>query len=111
MPQSGSGGEAHALEDRVGLWAGQIIQKGLGGLGILADVQNGGGVDDLAAHVLGCGVDDRETGGEGVGGVDDAAVNAGFLDLSGDLLDHRQKEQRPHYLLGNCHYQSQNFPH
>ena len=79
--------EADALEDGGGFGASEVIEEGLGGLGMLADVQYGSGVDDLAAHVLRGGVHDRETRAEGVGGVYDAAVHAGLGDLGGDLLD------------------------
>ena len=50
------------------------------------DVQNCGGVDDLAAHLGGGGVNHGETGGIGVGAVDYAAVHGGLGDLGGDLL-------------------------
>ena len=54
---------------------------------MLGPLDDGGRVDDLAAHVLGGGVDDGEVGRDGVGAVDDAAVDGGLGDLRGDLLD------------------------
>ena len=53
---------------------------------MLGGLQHGGGVDDLAAHLGGGAVRHGETGGEGVGAVDHAAIHAGFLHLGGDFL-------------------------
>ena len=50
-------------------------------------LQNGGGIDDLTAHLRRGAVHHRQTGGESVRCVDDAAVGGGLADLRGDLLD------------------------
>ena len=56
-------------------------------VGVLGDVQHGGGIDHLAAHLGGGGIYHREPGGEGVSGVDHAAVHRSLSDLGGHFLD------------------------
>lgn len=85
----GKRGEENLLELCGGLAALQILQEGRGGVLIRGAAQNGGGVDDLTAHVGGGGGGDGELGGVGVGGIDDAAVDGALADGGGDLLDVR----------------------
>ncbi len=61
-------------------------EEGARGL-LLVPLEHGGGIDDLTAHLGGGAVRDRKAGGEGVGGVDDAAVGGSLAHLRGDLLD------------------------
>ena len=81
-----NGRKAHVPEHSVGCLAGQIVKDRLGGFDILGDVQNRGGIDELAAHFGGGSVYDGQAGGEGVGLIDNAAVNGGFGHLSSDPL-------------------------
>ena len=67
-------GEQHGLELRGGLSALQIGQERRGGILMLGGVQHGGGIDDLTAHLSGGGGRHGQTGGVGVGRVDDATV-------------------------------------
>ena len=53
---------------------------------MLGNVQHGGGVDHLAAHLFGGVVHRGDSGAVGVGAVDHAAVHAALGDLGGDLL-------------------------
>ncbi|CAN4038384.1 hypothetical protein KMBAHK_KMBAHK_17495, partial [Dysosmobacter welbionis] len=80
------GAEAYRLEAGHGLVGRQEVQEGLGSIGIGAVFHDGGGVDHLAAHLSGGLVHHGQTGGEGVGGVDHAAVHGALRDLGGDLL-------------------------
>ena len=80
-----SGGEAHGLKHghgRVGLEIGQEV---LGGI-LLVSLEHGGGVDDLTAHLGSGAVHHRQTGGVGIGGIDDASVHSALTDLRGNLL-------------------------
>ena len=83
--------EAHALQDGHGRVVGaDVVQERLGGgLGGLAAgaLHDGGGVDDLAAHVGGGLVHHGQLIGEGVGGVDDAGVHGALLHMGGHLGD------------------------
>ena len=54
---------------------------------MLCVLHDGSRIDYLAAHILGCTVNNGEAGGECVGAVDYAAVNAALGNLSGDFLD------------------------
>ena len=76
-------GKSHALQHGDGVGVGvQIVQEGLGGglAGLAAAaLHDGGGVDDLIAHLGGGLIHYVELIGKGVGCVDDAAVNSALL--------------------------------
>jgi hypothetical protein len=84
-------GEPHALQHgHSRVIDADVVQERLGGgLGILAAgaLHDGGGVDDLAAHVRRGLVHHGQLIGEGVGGVDDASVHGALLHLVGHLGD------------------------
>ena len=54
---------------------------------MLAGSHHGSRVDHLAAHLGGGAIYGSESGGEGVSGVNDAAVHSRLADLGGDFLD------------------------
>ena len=82
-------GEADSLKHGAGLGAGQVFEEGPGLGLVLRDVQHGCRVDDLTAHLGGRGIHNGQAGGEGIGRVDDAAVDGGLAHLRGDFLDIR----------------------
>ena len=82
-------GEADCLKRCARFFVAAELQKCLGGVDVLGNIQNRRRVDNLTAHFGGGVIGDGQARREGIGAVDDAAVNGRLGDLRGDLLDAR----------------------